>query len=73
VGITCLEISFHLAFCFMAKEDEVSFTRALQQLCGLLQDAEQVQIMVMDRDLAFMVVVIHVFSLIKCILCVWYI
>jgi hypothetical protein len=36
VGTTCLNMSFHVMFCFMAKENKASFTWVLQRLRGLL-------------------------------------
>ena len=52
VGITCLNTTFHVAFCFMADEEEKSYVWALEQLQGLLKEGIKSNVMVTDRELA---------------------
>ena len=54
VGTTYLNSTFHMTFCFMAKEDKESYFWVLEQLKKLYESTSDSSIIVMDRDLALM-------------------
>ena len=52
VGTTCLDTSFHAAFCFLAKEEEGDYVWALEQLKKLFILGMQVHAIVTDREIS---------------------
>jgi hypothetical protein len=54
VGTTCLNTTFYVAFCFLAKEEENDYIWALEQLKGICTSDNLPRVMVTDRELALM-------------------
>ena len=52
VGTTCLNKNYHVAFCFLAKEEEEDYVWALEQLRGLLTMNTSIHVLVTDREIA---------------------
>jgi hypothetical protein len=73
VGTTCLNRNFHIAFCFLAKEEAGDYVWALEQLWKLLDDGMRVGVMVTDREIALINACHLVFSEANRLLCTWHV
>jgi hypothetical protein len=52
VGTTCLNRNYHVAFCFLAKEEQSDYTWALSELKKQLDPGLKVGVVVTDCEMA---------------------
>lgn len=69
VGMTSTKMSFFSAFAFMSNETESSYTWALECFKSMLDTSCQPNVLVVDREIALMNAIKHVFPQCKIILC----
>jgi hypothetical protein len=72
IGVTCLNITFYIIFCFIKYEDEKSFTWALTQLWSHYYNGVP-QALIMNHDIEQLKATKIVFSRVPQMLCIWYI
>jgi MULE transposase domain len=73
VGTTCLNTTFYVAFCFLAKEEKDDYIWAMEQLRNVFPAEVQSSMMVMDQELALMNAIQQVFPKTQQLLCIWHI
>jgi hypothetical protein len=73
VGTTCLNKNFHIAFCFLAKEEEGDYTWALQELKELMVDGMKIGVAITDREVTLINACRHVFPQTIRLLCTWHV
>src|SRR2546421_2850316 len=73
VGTTCLNKNYHVAFCFLAKEEEEDYVWALKQLQDLLATNASIHVLVTDRELALINACRQIFPEAAWLLCIWHI
>jgi MULE transposase domain len=73
VGTTCLNTTFYVAFCFLVKEEVSDYIWAMEQLQKAFPPNVQSSVMVMDRELALMNAIHHVFPETHRLLCICHI